>query len=104
MKPERWQQIESLLQSALERAPEQRADFLKEACAGDDELRREVESLLVYEEPAENFIDAPALQVAAKAMADDGAERVPMRLVGRVLDEKYRIEKQLGQGGMGAVF
>ena len=42
MKPERWRQIETVCQQALTRAPEARAAFLDEACAGDAELRREV--------------------------------------------------------------
>lgn len=46
MKAERWRQIERLYHAALEREPDERAAFLDEACAGDDELRREVESLL----------------------------------------------------------
>ena len=48
-----------------------RAAFLSEACADDEGLRREVESLLGYEEQAENFIESPALEVAAKMMAKE---------------------------------
>jgi hypothetical protein len=43
---ERWQKIESLYHSALEIEPAQRGDFLAAACDGDEDLRREVESLL----------------------------------------------------------
>ena len=60
MTPERWQQVERLYQAALEREPSQRAAFLEEACAGDEELRQEVESLLAYEPQAKGFIEAPA--------------------------------------------
>ena len=42
MKPERWEQINELFQSAADRAPEERTAFLKRACGGDDRLRREV--------------------------------------------------------------
>jgi eukaryotic-like serine/threonine-protein kinase len=52
MRPERWQQVERLYQAALEREPSQRAAFLKEACAGDEVVRQEVESLLAYLPPA----------------------------------------------------
>ena len=48
MTPERWQQVDQLYHSALEREPGQRSAFLVEACAGDEELRCEVESLLAH--------------------------------------------------------
>jgi len=47
MNPERWQQASRILEIALERSPERRAAYLDEVCANDDELRREVESLLL---------------------------------------------------------
>ena len=46
MNSERWRQIEQLYHAALERAPDQRAAFFARACNGDEELRREVESLI----------------------------------------------------------
>jgi len=49
MKPERWRQIYQLLEAALEREPEERAAFLAVACAGNESLRLEVESLLQQE-------------------------------------------------------
>jgi len=73
MKPERWLQIEELCQAALDRPEEQRASLLDSRCAGDRALRREVESLLRYQEPANNFMEAPALDVAAKVAAEDQA-------------------------------
>jgi eukaryotic-like serine/threonine-protein kinase len=48
MTPERWQQVEKLYHAVLEREPSQRAAFLQRACAGNEELRQEVESLLDY--------------------------------------------------------
>ncbi len=57
MTPERWQQIEHLYHAALERPPAERAAFLDAACAGDEALRREIESLLAFDEQAENFIE-----------------------------------------------
>src|SRR5215510_621204 len=58
MKPEQWRQIESLYYTALERDVTEREAFLAEACAGDEELRREVESLLAVHEQAEGFMSA----------------------------------------------
>jgi eukaryotic-like serine/threonine-protein kinase len=68
---ERWQQIEKLCQSALELKESQRKAFLEEACAGDDELRREVESLLKFDRRGDRFIEEPALGVTAKMMAHE---------------------------------
>jgi hypothetical protein len=69
MNPDRWRQIEELYQAALERDAIERAAFLDEACAGDEELRREVESLLTADEEAkksEDILNQNALQVAAR--------------------------------------
>jgi hypothetical protein len=57
MKPERWQQIDQVLEAALERDRNEWAAFLDQACAGDEELRREVESLLRAHEQAGSFIE-----------------------------------------------
>ena len=73
MKPERWEQIEKLCQAALDQSDGDRDAFLDGACAGDEALRREVESLLKYQTPAKMFIEAPALEVAAKVAAADQA-------------------------------
>lgn len=65
MNPDRWAQIDRLLDEALERAPHERASFLGAACQGDDDLRREVASLLAAHAQAEmGFLQAPALEVA----------------------------------------
>ena len=99
MKPEHWQQIDEILEAALEREESQRAAFLEEACGGDEALRREVEHLLVQEVKAEDFLETPALEVEAKAMAE--AQTYP--LVGRQIGS-YNILSPLGSGGMGEVF
>jgi serine/threonine protein kinase/TolB-like protein/Tfp pilus assembly protein PilF len=99
MKPERWQQIERLYHAALERKPAERAAFLREACAGEDAVRSEIESLLGYQEKAEQFIEAPAFEVAAKRMPEDQVNS----MVGRQLGS-YTILSQLGAGGMGEVY
>jgi hypothetical protein len=56
MKTARWKKVNDLFQSAVERAPEERAAFLDESCYGDEGLRREVGSLLTSYERSENFI------------------------------------------------
>jgi len=75
---DRWQQIEKLYHSALELDESQRKPFLDRACSGDEDLRREVESLLSRQRSAEQFFEAPAIQVGAKVMG----RTPPQSLVG----------------------
>src|ERR1051326_7847766 len=86
MKTERWEKIIDLFQSAVERAPEERAAFLDEACH-DAAMRREVESLLASHESAENFIEVPAFKAAPEFVPDDSSEALVGKLIGH-----YRIE------------
>jgi sirohydrochlorin ferrochelatase len=60
---QRWQQVETLYHAALEHEPSARDAFLAQACAGDEDLRREVEELLRYDGAAESFIEGNALVV-----------------------------------------
>ena len=59
MTPERWEKIGQLCAPALEMTPDKRAAFLEQACAGDEELRREIESLIAADARAGDFIAAP---------------------------------------------
>ncbi len=99
MDPERWKQIEHIYHRALEREQSQRSAFLQEVCGGDSALRQEVESLLAHEQEAEDFIEAPALEVAAKGLAKDQVDS----LVGQQINS-YKILSLLGAGGMGEVY
>jgi len=63
VEPERWRQVEELYHASLKVAADERPGFLKSACRDDVALYQEVESLLSYEEPAEEFIKAPAFEV-----------------------------------------
>lgn len=99
MTPERWQQIEKIYHSALELAENERLAFLQKACAGDEALRHEVESLLRSEVSGDRFIEEPALEAAAKMMA----HKKPESLLGQQLGS-YQILSLLGTGGMGVVY
>lgn len=99
MNPERWKRIEELYHAALAYDQDDRAAFLAEACHGDDSLHRQVESLLSFETQAVNFIELPALQIAAKALLNEQ----PKINVGQEINQ-YKIEKLLGAGGMGEVY
>jgi len=99
IEPERWRQIEEVFHEALDRQPSERAAFLEQACAADEALRQEVESLLSNEATAENFIEAPALEIAARGLAADHAPSLAGESIGR-----YQILALLGEGGMGQVY
>jgi eukaryotic-like serine/threonine-protein kinase len=96
MTPERWKQVDQLMQDALDRGPAERAAFIAEACGGDDELRREVESLIGFHERAENFIETPPADVAADWLA------VKELRTGQTIGH-YQLIRQIGRGGMGEV-
>ena len=94
----RWQQIDLLLKSALERPPSERGAFLDAACAGDAPLRREVDSLLRHD-GGEGLVDDSADDEVMRLLADDGSEALVGREVGH-----YEILERLGRGGMGVVY
>lgn len=59
MKPERYKRVDQVFQQALSQPPENLESFLKEACAGDEALRREVESLIEVDRQGGSFLDSP---------------------------------------------
>src|SRR6266581_370802 len=95
----RWQQIKRLYDSALGKDGEARAVFLREACAGDEALRREVESLLFHADQNGSFLKGPAIEVMAQTMGKE----IGGTLVGRQVGS-YQITAQVGAGGMGVVY
>jgi TolB-like protein/Tfp pilus assembly protein PilF len=104
MSPERWQQIEEIFQNALDLPPSERAPYITEKCADDAELKSEVEKLLLQFEDASSFIETPVISdqkanVLSKLMEFDEDDPMLGTLLG-----SYRIEREIGRGGMGAVY
>jgi serine/threonine protein kinase len=99
MTPERWQRVEEVLQSALDRPRADRAAFLNEACAGDDELERETNSLVEAYDEARDFFEESAIAQDALVIINSDAQMHPGREIG-----PYQIIKHIGSGGMGEVY
>lgn len=99
MQPERWRQIEDLFIAALERDADRRAIFLDRACAGDEQLRDEVMSLLAAHEKAGSFLGQPALAPRATTKITDPARSLLGRSVSR-----YQVISALGEGSVGQVY
>jgi serine/threonine protein kinase/Flp pilus assembly protein TadD len=109
MTPEKYEQLTELFHAALEVGSDQRAAFLLEVCAGDAELRRELDSLLAAHEQGAHTAKSPAdiaaglyqaqqEQGAASGVAREGALAPHTRL------DRYEIRSLLGKGGMGEVY
>src|SRR4051794_2334015 len=99
MKAERWQKINHLFQTASERPPEERTAYLTEACGQDEDLCREVISLITSHEQAESFIETPAFAVAPELLGENTTGALAGKRFGH-----YQVESLIGVGGMGEVY
>ncbi len=104
MSPERWQQINQLFYDALARPLAERAAFLARACGGDEELRREVLTLLAAEAKPNALVEEPLGVIAADLWSDlPDTASLPVSVIGAQLGT-YQILHELGRGGMGEVY
>lgn len=104
MTPERWQQIEEIFHEALDLDAAERSKFIKKKAGKDEELKAEVEKLLLQFDDASSFIEQPLYNSAKTGFLShllDDSDEDPM--VGKLLGS-YRIEREIGRGGMGAVY
>jgi Tol biopolymer transport system component/serine/threonine protein kinase len=100
MTPERWNQVEEIFNAALDRPAEERAAFLNAACGADLGLREQVEYLLDCHYRAGAFIETPA----AESMLSNQAVRLQSdAMIGHRIGA-YRLVREIGRGGMGAVY
>ena len=97
MDPQRWKEIDRVLAAALECAPAERSAFLDEACKTDEELRKEVESLLAHH-VQESMFGAHAVNEATRLLELKAGQLTSDRI------GHYRIIRSLGVGGMGRVY
>jgi serine/threonine protein kinase len=99
MTPERWHRVEEVLQAALDHPPADRAAFLNEACAGDEELERETSSMIAAYDEGSEFFAEPAMARDARVIINSDAQMHPGREIG-----PYQIVRHIGSGGMGEVY
>jgi hypothetical protein len=103
MSSQRWQQLEEIFQTALDLSETDRAQFINRACGNDPELRREVETLLTRYEEAGNLLEQPLYHQSG---IQEPASLLPIEpdpMIGQRLGA-YRIEREIGSGGMGVVY
>jgi eukaryotic-like serine/threonine-protein kinase len=107
MELNRWEQIERLYHAALELEPDAREAFLDEACAGDKDLRHEITGLLACDTPSDSFIQSPAIEIAARAMAAESLNKPSIKPIASLMAASqigvYQLLEPLGRGGMGEV-
>ena len=106
MKPERWGKVESIFHKVLEADESQRSAVIEESCAGDEELRREVESLLAHHSDSASFIEKPAFadQLNTNRAPSATTAAAPRPDLKGVAVGHYRILEEIGFGGMGVVY
>jgi serine/threonine protein kinase len=99
MTPERWQKVKEIFHAALDKPAADRTQFIAQASNGDDELRKQVESLLSSSEKDGSFIDSPAYAAAATLITHEPAELKKGSTIG-----SYEIVSFISRGGMGEVY
>src|SRR5688572_9482904 len=112
MTPERWREIDDVFQEAVELPPAKRAHFVAQRCGTDAELKAEVEKLIASDDSAADFIESPIwtdsnfLNTSAKkelSNSIDSENGDRDGFLGKQVGV-YRLTREIGRGGMGAVY
>src|ERR1051325_8003537 len=99
MKPDRWQKVKEIFQAAMDHAPAERDLFVSKACAGDEALRKEVQSLISSDGRSDRFLDRHAYEGAAEMIVDDQSGLKQGGTIG-----PFEILSFISRGGMGEVY
>jgi serine/threonine protein kinase/tetratricopeptide (TPR) repeat protein len=103
MTKQHWEQIEQLWKQALQCEPRQRAAFVKQQVDVAEQVRAEVLAMLQHEKNSTDFLETPALEEAARQLADDKLNAPTLEMKGQRFGA-YEVVAELGRGGMGAVY
>ncbi|QUV98510.1 serine/threonine-protein kinase [Chloracidobacterium aggregatum] len=116
MTPEQYQRVTEIFNQVIESPSDQQAGLLSALCAGDDTLRREVESLLRVHPSAQSFIEEPFRASGLEDLEDLPTEQAVLQTQsffhldtgqqarGTSVSDRYVVERELGRGGNGIVY